>query len=75
MLEIPIIGAILSLMSKKIISRTNGDTCFLEGEDSYLDEDQMKVKMSHKEGSFRGHASRIKGMLMNANVLDSLSKI
>ena len=60
-------------MSKKIISRTNRDIRFLEGEDSYLDEDQMKVKMSHKEGSFRGQAIRIKGMLMNENVLDALS--
>jgi len=48
---------------------------FLEGEESYLDEDHMKVKMSHKEGSFRGHANRIKGKLMNENVLDALSKI
>ena len=62
-------------MSKKIINRTNRDIRFLEGEESYLDEDQMKVKMSHKEGSFRGQANCIKGMLMNENVLDALSKI
>ena len=66
---------ILTLMSQKIISRTIGDIRFLEGEESYLDEDHMKVKMSHKEGSFRGHANRIKGKLMNENVLDALSKI
>ena len=62
-------------MSKKMISRTNVDIRFLEGEESYLDEDHLKVKMSHKEGSFRGQANCIKGKPMNENVLDALSKI